>query len=200
MNRFARTLLVGLTAVGLLLAASPANAGAPLTWEDPAGDATDMAVGVDVFPNEAAMDLTTIKFSADGSTLKLEASVPEMTEGSPSPAWGYYLRFYFTVDGGSQFHFRLGEGITGPVFSFRDPANAVVECKGCTGKVDRESKTAIITAPYAGLAAGFKAADLGDPAGNTVVAAEVWTQRFVADNATLTADTAIAPEGSSLAL
>lgn len=195
-NRSVVALLAAFAAIGLLLGSSPANA-ASATWEDEAGDATWLHA-VDGGPNEAAFDITTVTLGSDGTNFTYEALVPEMTEGNPSPAYGYIFRMYFTVEG-SEFYFRVGEGLAGEHFELRDPADAPVECKGCTGEIDREGKRALVTAPLSSLTEVLKAGEFAEAApGAEVTAPEVLAQRYV--TATLTADVAAAPEGTAFTL
>lgn len=195
-NRSVRAVFAGFAAIGLFLASSPANAGS-VSWEDEAGDATQFFVASGT-PNEKAFDITTVTLASDGTNFTYEAVVPEMTEGNPSPAYGYFFRFYFTV-ADAEFYFRVGQGPTGEHFELRNSDDAAVECKDCTGVIDREGKRAVATAPLSSLSEVLKAAELADSAaGQEVTAPEVISQRYIA--ATLSADTATAPEGTAFTL
>lgn len=201
---FARTprwILAGLALVGLLAGALPAQA-ATAGWADPAGDATMTGAepAPSPFASNPAFDITKVTISSDGGALAYRVLVPGLVKGDPHAAYGYFFRMYFTVEG-KEFHFRVGESPTGPVFSLRDPAGAATECKDCKGTIDRESKQVVVTAPLAAISAAFKKAELGDSAaGKTIDAAEVWAQRYVAGNLTLMADDAIAPKDFSLTI
>lgn len=195
-NRSVRTLFAAFAAIALLLASSPANAGS-VSWEDEEGDATYFS-NASGTPNEEAFDITTVTLASDGTDFTYEAVVPEMTEGNPSPAYGYIFRFYFTVEG-AEYYFRVGEGPTGEHFELRDPSDAPVECKDCTGVIDREGKLVLVTAPLSSLTEVLKEAEVADAApGAEVTAPEVMSQRYI--GATLTADIAEAPEGTAFTL
>ncbi|MBW3537219.1 MAG: hypothetical protein KY395_05530 [Actinobacteria bacterium] len=195
-NRSVRALLVAFTAIGLLLGSTPANA-ASVSWEDEEGDATYFFV-VPGTPNEKAFDITTVTLASDGTNFTYEAVVPEMTEGHPSPAYGYFFRLYFTV-AGTEFYFRVGEWQGGEHFEFRGPGDTAVECKDCTGVIDREGKRVVATAPLSSLTEVLKAGEYADAApGEEVTAPEVISQRYI--TATLTADIAAAPEGTAFTL
>lgn len=195
-SRSAGTLLATFTALALLLGSSPASAGS-VSWEDKAGDATYFYVASGT-PNEKAFDITKVTVGSDGANFTYKLLVPEMTAGNPSPAYGYIFRMYFTVEG-KEFYFRVGEAATGKHFELRSPADTAVECKGCTGVIDRKDKHALVTAPLASLINALKAGGLAEAApGAEVTALEANSQRYVA--ATLNADTATAPEGTSFTL
>lgn len=201
MNRFTRTLLVGFTAVGLLFAASPANAGS-LTWKDDAGDAVGLGL-VDGPIHDPQFDITEVTIETAGDKLVWTAVVPEMADGTPDLSTGYNFRFGFTHDG-ANYWFQVGENMLGeqsfslnPTATGSDP----VECEDCKAAIDRESTAVTIEAPLASLDAGFKVAEAPPTAGAEWTTLFVIAQRKVGSpatptGATLTADTADAPEGA----
>ena len=201
MNRFTRTLLVGLTAVGVLLAASPANA-ASLSWKDAAGDATGLGL-VDGPQHDPAFDVTEVTIQSAGGKLVWTAKVPEMPAGRPTLSTGYNFRFGFTHSG-ADYWFQVGENALGEVTLSLAPTatgSTAMECKDCKATLDREATAVAIEAPMASLDAAFKAAKLPPVSGSEWSKLLVLAQRRVGSpvtptGATLTADTADAPEGA----
>lgn len=196
MSRRIRALLVAFTALGVLLAASPANAGS-LTWKDDPEDAVGLGL-VDGPINDPAFDITEVSVETAGGKLVWTAKLPELTEGAPELSSGYYFRFGFT-HAGADYWFITGNDLTGATnFSLAPSAagSAAMTCKDCKGTIDAKEKAVVIEAPLASLDAGFKAINVAPATG-----AE-WTTLFVIAQrrmvaATLTADTADAPEGAT---
>ena len=210
MNRVTRILLVGLTAVGLLLAASPANAGS-VSWNDDAGDATELGLAAGPL-NDPAFDVTTVTIDTAGGKLVWAAEVPEMAEGTPDLSTGYNFRFGFTHAGAS-YWFQVGENLLGePKFSLAltETGSPAMECKDCKGTIDRENKAVVVEAPLASLDAAFKAGEAEPATGSEWTTLFVIAQRPlsspvsapspVPSGVTLTADTADAPEGTVLTI
>ncbi|MBW3537218.1 MAG: hypothetical protein KY395_05525 [Actinobacteria bacterium] len=195
-NRSVRALLVGFTAIGVLLAGSPANA-ASLTWEDEAGDAKDLAIGTDALPNDPAFDITKVTIETVDGKLVWTAELPEMAAGRPTYSTGYYFRFAFT-HAAVNYWFIVGEDPLGAQnFSLSATATggAKMECKDCKAEINREAKAVIIEAPMATLDADFKKAEAPPVSGSE------WSKLYVIAQRrtgvfTLTADTADAPEGA----
>ncbi len=201
-NRAVRALLVGFTAIGLLLAASPANA-ASLSWQDPEGDAKGLGLA-DGPADDPAFDIKKVTIETVGDKLVWLAEVPKMPAGRPTLSTGYNFRFGFTHSA-ANYWFQVGENALGEVtFSLAPTAvgAAAMECKDCKAKMNRERKAVAIEAPMASLDAAFK------KAGASPVSGAEWSKLFVIaqrrvgspavvnSGATLTADTADAPEGS----
>lgn len=194
-NRSVRALLVGFTAIGLLLAAAPANA-ASLSWEDPEGDATGVAVA-DGPIHDPAFDITKVSMETVDGKLVWTAELPDMAAGRPTLSTGYYFRFAFT-HAAVNYWFIVGEDPLGAQnFSLSATATggAKMECKDCKAEINREAKAVIITAPLATLDADFKKADAPKVSGSEWSKLYVIAQRRMVA-ATLTADTADAPEGA----
>ena len=203
-NRLIQALVVGLAAAGLLLGAFPAQA-ASISWADPKGDATQVSAA-DGAPNDPAFDITKVSMSNDGGTLKWSADMPGITAGRPTLSTGYYMRFYFT-HGGTTYSFRAGEEITGAtslLLSATATGSALLPCDKCLVKFNREAKNVALTVPVASLTKALKA-----QAGSPPLAGAEWTGLYVvaqrpisapgAGGATLTADQADAPVGTSFA-
>lgn len=196
--RLAKGLVAGLAGAALVLAALPAQAGT-FTWTDPAGDATEIGVA-DGVPNDAAFDVTEVKMDSSGGKLSWSAKVPDVASGQPTLSSGYYFRFWFTHDG-KDFQFIVAEDVTGAkTFSMSTVGTPSVTltdaCKNCKGEINREGKAVQIEAPLASLDAAMKLAEAGPVAGKDFTGLEVLAQRRMVA-ATLTADTAAAPEGAT---
>lgn len=199
-NRALRALLLGTALGGLALGASGPAQAATLAWEDPAGDATDLGVGVDLLPNDAAFDIVKVAVNNDGGVFKYEAEIPGLVAGAPTVSTGYYFRLSFS-HGGAAYSFIVGDDVTGATaFSLGTVATprVAIGCKDCKGEINREAKKVIVTAPVASMSAGFKAAEAPAVEGSEFSTFEVVSQRRMVAS-TLTADTATAPEGSVLA-
>lgn len=199
MNSPVRILLIGLTAVGLLLAANPANAGS-LSWKDDAGDAVGLGP-VNGPIHDPAFDITDVTLATEGGKLIWTAKVPELAEGAPDLSSGYYFRFYFTHDG-KTYWFITGNDLTGATnFSLAPTAtgSTAVTCKDCKGTIDAKEKAVVIEAPLASLDAGFKEISAAPATGSEWSVLSVVSQRRMVA-ATLTADTAAAPEGATVTL
>lgn len=203
-NRSVRALLVGFTAIGLLLAAAPANA-ASLSWEDDAGDAVGLGLADGPF-NDPAFDITEVTIETAGDKLVWTATLPEMADGTPDLSTGYNFRFGFSHDG-ANYWFQVGENMLGEQsFSLAQTAagSAALECKDCKAAIDRERTAVAIEAPLASLDAAFKEAEAAGTSGAEWTTLFVIAQRKVGSpvtptGATLTADTADAPEGAAFA-
>ena len=201
MNRRTRALLVTLTAVGVLFAASPANAGS-LSWKDDAGDAVGLGLA-DGPVHDPAFDITEASIATVGAKLVWTATLPEMAPGTPDLSTGYNFRFGFT-HGGADYWFQVGENALGEQTISLAPTAAgstAMECKDCKGAIDREKKAVGVEAPLASLDAAFTALKAPPTAGAEWATLFVIAQRKVgspatAHGATLTADTADAPEGA----
>jgi hypothetical protein len=199
MARRIPALLVLFTALAVLLAGSPANAGS-LSWKDDAGDAVGLGL-VDGPIHDPAFDITEVAIASAGGKLVWTAKLPDLAEGAPDLSSGYYFRFGFT-HAGTDYWFITGNDLTGATnFSLAPTAagSTAVACKDCKGTINAKEKAVTIEAPLASLDAGFKAIS-ADPA----TGAE-WSTLFVIAQrrmvaATLTADTADAPEGATVTL
>ena len=204
-NRVLRAVLLGASIGGLVVATTPAQA-ATVTWDDPAGDAVTTPL-----PNEPAYDITTVKISNDGGNLTWENAVPGLIEGAPFPSTGYTFRMLFT-HGDVTFRFQVTEDILG-----QQKANVAVsggtvpagplECEKCEGKIDRESKKVVFTAPLASLDKALQSAEAPPLAGQEWTALSVTAGRPISapnpanlpvSGVQLTTETAAAPEGTTL--
>ncbi len=197
-NRFVRAAALGLAVAAFLAASAPAQAGS-LKWKDDAGDATGLGL-VDGGPHDPAFDITEVAMDSSSGKLEWSAKVPDVTTGQPTLSSGYYFRFYFTHEG-KEMYFVVGEDVTGAkTFSMSTSETPAISltaaCKDCKGEINRESKSATISAPIASLDAAMKVAGVGPVAGKEITALEVLAQRRMVA-ATLTADTATAPEGAT---
>jgi hypothetical protein len=210
-NRLTLALVVGLAAAGLILGSLPAQA-ASLSWADPKGDATQVSVA-DGAPNDPAFDIIKVSMSNDGGTLKWSADIPGIAAGRPSLSTGYFFRFNFK-HGESTYSFRVGEdllGATSLLVSATATGSAALPCDKCVVKFNREAKNVALTVPIASLTRALKA-----QAGSPPLAGAEWTglsvtaQRPIqapavpgatasASGATLTADQADAPVGTTFA-
>lgn len=206
-NPVLRAVLLGVALGGLIVGAAPAQA-ASVSWEDPKDDAVGPGL-----PNEPAYDITTVKLSNDGGNFKWELAVPGLADGPPIPSTGYNFRMTFT-HGDAAYRFSISENILGeqtfslsPVASATPLPAAALECEKCEGKIDRETKKVVFTAPLASLDKAFKSA------GAPPVAGQEWTGFLVVSNRPFgipnpaglpasgvvqPADPADAPEGTSL--
>ena len=199
MSRRTRALLVGLTAVGVLLAASPANAGS-LSWKDPAGDAKGLHFAEGPI-NDPAFDITEVSIGTGGGKLVWTAKLPDLKAGAPSLSSGYYFRFAFTHDG-KTYWFITGNDLTGATnFSLAPTAtgSAALPCKDCKGIINAKEKAVIIEAPLASLDAAFKSIKVAPASGAEWGTLYVTAQRRMVA-ATLTADTATAPAAATVTL
>lgn len=202
MSRRTRALLVGLTALGVFLAASPANA-ASLSWKDKEGDAVGLGLA-DGPSNDPNFDITKVVIETVGDKLVWTAEIPKIAAGRPTLSTGYNFRFGFTHSAAS-YWFQVGENALGEVsFSLASTAvgSTAMECKDCKAKMNREKKAVVIEAPMASLDAAFKKAGAPPVSGAEWSKLLVLAQRRVgapavtSSGATLTADTADAPEGA----
>lgn len=203
MSRRIRALLVGLTALGVFLAATPAQA-ASLSWTDPTGDAVGLGV-VDGPSNDPNFDITKVRVERVGNKLVWTAEVPQLAPGRPTLSTGYNFRFYFTHSA-TQYKFDVGENALGEqsmsLTNTGTPA-VTLECKDCKGKINREKKSVSLEAPMASLDAAFKKAGAPAATGAEWSKLYVWSQRRVGAPTTgtglvLVADEADAPEGAIL--
>ena len=208
-NRVLRAVLLGAALGGLVLSTAPAQA-ATVTWDDPAGDAITTPL-----PNEPAYDITTVKISNDGGTLTWENAVPGLIDGAPFPSTGYTFRMLFT-QGDVAFRFQVAENILGEQTSSVAPVSgstpvppAALECEKCEGKIDREGKKVIFTAPLASLGKALESVEGAGPlAGAEWTALSVTAGRPVSipnpgsalpvTGVQLATETAAAPEGTAL--
>lgn len=157
-NPVLRALLLGAAIGGLLIGATPAQA-ATVTWEDPADDAVYL-----VLPNDPAFDITTVSISNDDGNMTWEVLIPGLADATPT---GYTFRMLFT-QGDVNFRIQVAENILG-----EQSANVAVlggtlpapplECEKCEGKIDRESKQVVFTAPLASLDKALQSADGAGP-------------------------------------
>jgi len=144
--------------------------------------------------------------SNDGGTLKWSADIPGMTAGRPTLSTGYFMRFAFK-HGDTAYWFRVGEDLTGAAslaLSATATGSAALPCDKCVVKFNREAKNVALTVPIASLTRALKA-----NAGSPPLAGAEWTGLFViaqrpifvpgAAGATLTADQAEAPVGTTFA-
>ena len=207
-NRVLRALLLGAAVGGLVIGATPAQA-ASVTWEDPKDDAITTPL-----PNEPAYDITTVKISNDGGTLTWENSVPGLIEGAPFPSTGYTFRMLFT-HGDIAFRFQVAENVLGeqaysvaPVSGSTPLPPAALECEKCEGKIDREAKKVVFTAPLASLDKALQSAEAPPLAGQEWTGLSVTAGRPVSvpnpggalpvTGVQLATETAAAPEGTAL--
>ena len=207
-NRVLRAVLLGAALGGLVLSGAPAQA-ASVTWDDPKDDVKMLGNG----PNDAAFDITKVAIANDGGTLKWEVAVPGVVEGRPTISTGYTFRFLFS-QGDVAFQFQVAENLLGEsVFSVRQaggtPPHPALECEKCEGKIDREGKKVVITAPLASLDKALQSVEGAGPlAGAEWTAIEVLANRpfgipnpggaLPVTGVVTTEDTATAPEGTSL--
>ena len=175
-NRVVRALLLGMALGGLVLGATPAQA-ASVSWEDPKDDAVGPGL-----PNEPAYDITTVKMSNDGGNFTWELAVPGLADGTPTLSTGYNFRLTF-IHGDTSYRFSISENILGEQSFSLSPTTgptplpaAALECEKCEGKIDRESKKVVVTAPLASLDKAFASVD-GPP-----VAGQEWTGISVVSN------------------
>lgn len=207
-NRVLRALLLGAAIGGLVIGAAPAQA-AGVSWDDPKDDVKMLGNG----PNDAAFDITKVAIANDGGNLKWEVAVPGVVAGRPTVSTGYTFRFLFT-QGDVDFQFQVAENLLGEsVFSVRQaggtPPYAPLPCDKCEGKIDREGKKVVVTAPLAALGKALQSVEgAGALAGTEWSALSVLANRpfgipnpggaLPVTGVVTTEDTAAAPEGTTL--
>ncbi|HUR50193.1 MAG TPA: hypothetical protein VMY88_11785 [Acidimicrobiales bacterium] len=175
-NRVLRALLLGTAIGGLVIGALPAQA-ATVSWTDDKDD----AVGAGL-PNEPGYDIQTVKLSNDGGNFTWELGVPGLADGTPMLSTGYNFRMNFT-HGETAFRFAISENILGeqtfslaPTTGATPVPPAALECEKCEGKIDREAKKVVFTAPLASLDKAFKSVEAPGVAG------QEWTALSVVSN------------------
>ena len=200
----ARALLLGAVVSALVAEALPARGGAA-SWEDPAGDATQLGAYPVPMPNEASYDITKIALNNEGGTVTWTAEVPGLEEGRPLVSTGLDFRFGFNL-GDTGYQMIITEDSSGEQstrFALQSDSIAI-PCEKCAGEIDRESKTILVTAPVSDLSKALQSTKA--PA----LAGQKWTQLFVAamrplrtephgTGPLLDADTAKAPDGLTIA-
>lgn len=175
-NPVLRAVVLGAAVGGLLFGAAPAQA-ATLQWNDEAGDAAQAPLPAEPY------DITTVKISNDGGNLSWDVAVPEMADGTPTASTGYSFRFLFT-HGDVAFRFQVAENLLGEQTFTLAPASsatplpaAALECEGCEGAIDRETKKVTIKAPLAALDKALQAAEAPPLAGGEWTAISVIAYR-----------------------
>lgn len=207
------------TAIGAVaLGGVPAQAAA-LSWSDPAGDAT----GLDIYgvgtsmPSNDALDIVSSTLSSDGSTLSWAVKLRDLPDrGYPDEVSGFVFRLGFTWEN-RHYEFRVSEsgspwslpGANGFGFWYSTDSSATrkvlfgqsyVICQGCTGVIDRDTDSVIVSAPVTGMAEGLRFSQLTSAAfgkGVQLTGISVMAQRHIATTLTATADIAALPEEST---
>ena len=201
-TRSLRAALIGLVIGGLAIGAMPAQA-ASLSWVDPADDAVGLGLA-DGPSNDPNFDIVKVSIASEGGKLTWSADIPQMAAGRPTLSTGYNFRFGFTHEG-ADYWFQVGENALGEQTLSLAPTatgSAAMECKDCKATVNRESKSVALEAPLASLDAAFKAIEAAPATGAewstlfVIAQRRVGSPAVVSSGATLTADTADAPEGS----
>ncbi len=207
-NRVLRALLLGAALGGLVIGATPAQA-ATVTWDDPKGDGKLAGSG----SNDPAFDITNVTITNDGGTLKWDVAVPGVVAGRPTVSTGYTFRFLFT-QGEVNFRIQVSENLLGEKSTSLSVAGGTLPapplaCEKCEGKIDREAKKVVFTAPLASIDKAVQSAKAPPLAGQEWTSLSVIAHRPVgvpnpggalpASGVVFTDDTAAAPEGTALA-
>lgn len=195
--------VVAAAVVGLTVGATslqPASAAAPVSWTDPADDATIQAP----LPSEPSLDILRSDASSDGTKLTWTIGVKELADMPPGSV-GYSFRYHFTYAGVGYF-FDVNENAVlgnGTYFTLEagDPT-ATLGCAGCVGRIDRTKRTVMLTVPLTTLKAGVKvgspsAKPLGPGSKLEDLVVDSWRDEVLI---VLLADEAAAPESTALTL
>jgi len=162
-NRVLRAVLLGAAIGGLVLGATPAKA-ASLAWEDPKDD------GVDNFQQPDAFEITGVKVSNDGGTVKVEIDVPGLVAGAPTASTGYTFRFEF-FHAEREFRLQINEHVLAApkanfgMYNASPIPTTILPCEKCEGKIDRAAKKVFLSAPVADLDKAFQSVGLPATAG-----------------------------------
>ncbi len=159
---------------------------------DPAGDATDLAIGTDAMPNEPSLDVLEGRFSWDPTSEALTAHivVDDLVDTPPPGALGRYFRYGFTHDGTS-YTFVLAGDLLGEEFRLVDNsqgATGTTIVDGLEGSFDADEDEITVTLPAAEFAAAKPDAE-PIAQGTVLDGFSILAQRYVGV-LTLTADSA----------
>ncbi len=186
---------IALLAAGLTMAcfASPSIAAAPSCnlMTDVKGDATDIAVGVDVGPNSPSLDILSADIATDAKNLTAVLRVDKLSTSDSTSPLGQTWYVYFTGSGPELYVTALLTP-TGESYSAGYTDTTRMSLGAATGIIDVDKNEIRITAPLSLF-------DAQSPIkkGSKLTGLNALTQRYVgvsaagnSRGATLTADTA----------